>query len=101
MNICFLCCFPDGSFSNHCGLIAFRESAHGQMICTCCECEHSLTNSTIFVGTRKLLTDWFKGMWQFAARRACVNAHDWCLECFKADSQKNFCDYSWTDIRFG
>jgi hypothetical protein len=48
-----------------------------------------------------LLTDWFKGMWQFAARRACVNAHDWCLECFKADSQKNFCDYSWTDIRFG
>ena len=70
----FQCRFPDGYGCSHCGHTACWKSASGLLICTRCERQHSLTAGTIFHGTRKPLTDWFKAMWWFTTRKSGVNA---------------------------
>lgn len=70
----FQCRFPHGYVCGHCGHKAYWKSAQGLLICTRCERQHSLTAGTIFHGTRKPLTAWFKAMWWFTTRKSGVNA---------------------------
>ena len=70
----FQCKWPGGFTCDNCGHTSYWKSARGLYICTRCERHHSVTAGTIFHGTRKKLTIWFKAMWWFTTRRSGVNA---------------------------
>jgi len=70
----FQCKWPKGFRCDVCGHKKYWKSARGLFICTRCERHHSVTAGTIFHGTRKSLTIWFKAMWWFTTRRSGVNA---------------------------
>lgn len=70
----FRCKWPDGFQCKNCGHPHYWKSARGLYICTHCEQHHSLTADTIFHGTRKALTVWFKAMWWFTTRRTGISA---------------------------
>jgi transposase-like protein len=70
----FQCKWPDGFTCDICGHTHYWKSARGLYICARCERHQSITAGTIFHGTRKKLTIWFKAMWWFTTRRSGVNA---------------------------
>lgn len=70
----FQCRWPEGFICKSCGHSNYWKSARGLYICTSCEHHHSLTAGTIFHGTRKALTIWFKAMWWFTTRNTSISA---------------------------
>jgi transposase-like protein len=66
--------WPDGFLCTQCGNTDYWLSNRQLFICTNCQFNHSLTAGTIFNGTRKKLTLWFKAMWWFTTRKAGINA---------------------------
>jgi hypothetical protein len=66
--------WPHGYSCSRCGSTSYWESARGLFICKRCEYHQSVTAGTIFHGTRKPLTMWFKAMWWFSTRKSGVNA---------------------------
>ena len=57
-----------------CGHTKFWESKRKLLICDKCEHQHSVTSGTIFHGSKKPLTMWFKVLWWYTTRRSGVNA---------------------------
>ena len=66
--------WPEGFSCPHCGHSEYWTSARGLYLCRQCERQQSVTAGTIFHGTRKPLTLWFKALWWFSTRKASVNA---------------------------
>lgn len=66
--------WPHGYACSKCGSTSYWESARGLYICKGCEYNQSVTAGTVFHGTRKPLTMWFKAMWWFSTRKSGVNA---------------------------
>lgn len=66
--------WPNGFVCNQCGNTDYWLSQRRLFICTNCEFNHSLTAGTIFHGTRKKLTLWFKALWWFTTRKTGINA---------------------------
>lgn len=66
--------WPNGFVCTRCGHTGYWLSNRKLFICTNCEFNHSLTAGTIFHGTRKKLTLWFKALWWFTTRKAGINA---------------------------
>lgn len=66
--------WPDGFICPHCGHTGFWISA--RVLYVCCKCEHqqSVTAGTIFHGTKKPLTVWFKALWWFSTRKSGISA---------------------------
>jgi len=70
----FQCKWPEGFICKGCGHTDYWKSARGLYICSSCEQHHSLTAGTIFHGTRKALSTWFKAMWWFTTRNTSISA---------------------------
>lgn len=66
--------WPEGFRCIHCGHAGYWTSTRGLYLCCQCEHQHSVTAGTIFHGTRKPLTLWFKALWWFTTRKSGVNA---------------------------
>lgn len=66
--------WPEGFSCTKCGNTTYWASARGLYICRCCEYHQSVTAGTIFHGTKKPLTVWFKALWWFSTRKTGVNA---------------------------
>ena len=66
--------WPEGFSCPHCGHSEYWTSARGLYLCRQCERQQSVTSGTIFHGTRKPLTLWYKALWWFSTRKASVNA---------------------------
>ena len=66
--------WPDGFECSKCGHAEYWKSSRGLYICQNCEHNQSVTAGTIFHGTKKPLTAWFKALWWFATRKSGVNA---------------------------
>lgn len=66
--------WPLGFCCPHCGHDQYWTSARGLYLCRQCEHQQSVTAGTIFHGTRKPLTLWFKALWWFSTRKNGVNA---------------------------
>ncbi|MEQ9285433.1 MAG: IS1595 family transposase [Cyclobacteriaceae bacterium] len=63
-----------GFVCSSCGHEKFWHSKRGLQICEKCEHQHSLTSGTIFHGSKKPLTMWFKVIWWYTTRKSGVNA---------------------------
>lgn len=66
--------WPNGFACTQCGHTEYWRSERKLFICTNCQFNHSLTAGTIFHGTRKKLTLWFKALWWFTTRKTGINA---------------------------
>lgn len=66
--------WPDGFSCPHCGHTEYWISVRGLYLCRQCERQQSVTAGTIFHGTRKPLTLWFKALWWFSTRKGSVSA---------------------------
>lgn len=66
--------WPEGFSCPRCGNSGFWKSSRGLYVCSSCEYHQSVTAGTIFHGTRKPLTAWFKALWWFSTRKSGVNA---------------------------
>jgi transposase-like protein len=66
--------WPTGFECSKCGHTEYWKSGRGLYICQSCEHNQSVTAGTIFHGTKKPLTAWFKALWWFATRKSGVNA---------------------------
>lgn len=66
--------WPDGFVCTQCGNTDYWLSNRKLFICTNCQFNHSLTAGTIFNGTRKKLTLWFKALWWFTTRKTGISA---------------------------
>lgn len=66
--------WPDGFVCSQCGYTAYWKSARGLYLCCNCEHQQSVTAGTLFHGTKKPLTVWFKALWWFSTRKSSVNA---------------------------
>ena len=66
--------WPEGFICTRCGHPEYWRSARGLYVCCQCEHQQSVTAGTIFHGTKKPLTVWFKAMWWFSTRKSGVNA---------------------------
>jgi len=66
--------WPDGFVCTKCGHTEYWFTSRKLFICTNCQFNHSLTAGTIFHGTRKKLTLWFKALWWFTTRKTGINA---------------------------
>ena len=66
--------WPEGFGCIRCGDNKHWTSARGLYLCCQCGHQHSVTANTIFHGTRKPLTLWFKALWWFSTRKSSVNA---------------------------
>ena len=66
--------WPEGFSCSHCGHTRYWTSSRGLYLCRHCEHQQSVTAGTIFHGTRKPLTLWFKALWWFSTRKTSVNA---------------------------
>jgi len=64
----------EGFVCSNCGHHKFWNSKRGLQICAKCEHQHSLTSGTIFHGSKKPLTMWFKVIWWYTSRKSGVNA---------------------------
>ena len=60
--------WPEGFSCPHCGHYKYWTSARGLYLCRKCDHQQSVTAGTIFHGTRKPLTLWFKALWWFSTR---------------------------------
>jgi hypothetical protein len=66
--------WPEGFRCIRCGYAGYWTSTRGLYLCCQCGHQHSATAGTIFHGTRKPLTLWFKALWWFSTRKSGVNA---------------------------
>jgi len=66
--------WPEGFICSRCGHKESWRSARGLYMCCRCEYQQSITAGTIFHGTRKPLTIWFKALWWFSTRKSGINA---------------------------
>lgn len=66
--------WPEGFVCPDCGHTEFWKSARDLYLCRLCQKQHSVTSGTIFHGTKKPLTTWFKALWWFSTRKSGVNA---------------------------
>ena len=66
--------WPEGFSCSRCGHTRYWTSSRGLYLCRHCEHQQSVTAGTIFHGTRKPLTLWFKALWWFSTRKNGVNA---------------------------
>jgi hypothetical protein len=66
--------WPEGFRCSRCSHNEFWKSSRGLYLCRQCNHQQSVTAGTIFHGTRKPLTLWFKALWWFSTRKASVNA---------------------------
>lgn len=66
--------WPEGFHCVRCGHVKHWITARGLYVCCQCGRQHSVTAGTIFHGTRKSLTLWFKALWWFSTRKSSVNA---------------------------
>ncbi len=66
--------WPAGFVCSRCNHNKYWISSRGLYLCCQCNYQQSLTAGTIFHGTRKPLTHWFKALWWFSTRKTGVNA---------------------------
>lgn len=66
--------WPDGFVCSQCGHTGYWRSARELYLCRQCEHQQSVTAGTIFHGTKKPLSVWFKALWWFSTRKSSVNA---------------------------
>jgi len=66
--------WPEGFICSRCGHTESWRSARGLYLCRQCEHQQSVTAGTIFHGTKKPLTVWFKALWWFSTRKSGINA---------------------------
>lgn len=66
--------WPEGFVCPDCGHTEYWKSARDLYLCQQCQKQHSVTSGTIFHGTKKPLTIWFKALWWFSTRKSGVNA---------------------------
>lgn len=55
--------WPDGYVCPRCGCVETWSSGRGLLVCSACQYQGSVTAGTIFEGTRKPLTMWFRAIW--------------------------------------
>jgi transposase-like protein len=66
--------WPEGFICPRCGHTDYWRSARGLYVCCKCEHQQSVTAGTIFHGTKKPVTVWFKALWWFSTRKSGINA---------------------------
>jgi transposase-like protein len=66
--------WPEGFVCPDCRNTEYWKSARDLYLCQHCQKQHSVTSGTIFHGTKKPLTVWFKALWWFSTRKSGVNA---------------------------
>jgi transposase-like protein/predicted RNA-binding Zn-ribbon protein involved in translation (DUF1610 family) len=66
--------WPTGFVCPDCGHTESWKSARDLYLCRRCQKQHSVTSGTIFHGTKKPLTVWFKALWWFSTHKSGVNA---------------------------
>lgn len=66
--------WPKGFSCSRCGHLHYWSTSKGLFLCRQCRHQQSVTAGTIFHGTRKPLTLWFKALWWFSTRKSSVNA---------------------------
>lgn len=66
--------WPEGFRCSRCDHDKYWTSSRGLYLCRCCDHQQSVTAGTIFHGTRKPLTLWFKALWWFSTRKSGINA---------------------------
>lgn len=66
--------WPEGFSCSRCGHLHYWATSRGLFLCQQCRHQQSVTAGTIFHGTRKPLTLWFKALWWFSTRKSSVNA---------------------------
>jgi transposase-like protein len=66
--------WPEGFICPECDHTGYWRSARELYVCRHCEHQQSVTAGTIFHGTKKPLTIWFKALWWFSTRKSSVNA---------------------------
>jgi len=66
--------WPEGFKCSRCGHDKHWLSSRGLYLCCHCAHQQSVTAGTIFHGTRKPLTLWFKALWWFSTCKNGVNA---------------------------
>ena len=66
--------WPGGFVCPCCGHTDFWRSARGLYVCCKCEHQQSVTAGTIFHGSKKPLTVWFKALWWFSTRKSGISA---------------------------
>lgn len=66
--------WPEGFVCPECGSAAYWRSSRGLYLCRHCQRQQSVTSGTIFHGSKKPLTVWFKALWWFSTRKSGVNA---------------------------
>lgn len=66
--------WPDGFHCPHCGAGNPWRTARGQFHCSECGIQASVTSGTIFHGTRKPLSLWFRAIWHITGQKYGANA---------------------------
>lgn len=66
--------WPQGFVCPDCRHTKYWKSSRGLYLCRQCQRQQSVTAGTIFHGTKKPLTVWFKALWWFSTRKSGVNA---------------------------
>jgi len=66
--------WPEGFRCSRCDHDKYWTSSRGLYLCRYCDHQQSVTAGTIFHGTRKPLTLWFKALWWFSTRKSGINA---------------------------
>lgn len=66
--------WPKGFRCSRCDHDKYWTSSRGLYLCRYCDHQQSVTAGTIFHGTRKPLTLWFKALWWFSTRKSGINA---------------------------
>ncbi len=74
LNYLFQLRWPEGFNCTRCGHSRYWISSRGLYLCRCCDHQQSVTAGTIFHGTKKSLTLWFKALWWFSTCKNGVNA---------------------------
>ena len=73
-NYLFQIRWPEGFICSRCDHAHYWSTSRGLYLCRQCRHQQSVTAGTIFHGTRKPLTLWFKALWWFSTRKSSVNA---------------------------
>lgn len=61
--------WPDGFRCPRCGGTDAWEASRGRLVCRSCRHQASVTAGTIFQGTHKPLTIWFRGIWHVVSQK--------------------------------
>lgn len=66
--------WPDGIVCSACGATKMWETRRGLFVCASCGYNQSVTAGTVFEGTRKPLTMWFRVMWCITSQKTGASA---------------------------